>query len=174
MSVWLNIMTLLLSLNWSLRLLSNFYTFRSLLLADQSTFILLSKLKEKFPETVMILNIQLKVARFKIILQSVIKDKNLISKPVIPIRKFQFIRAKHNSIILTWNINSTVREVLGVSKDRLEGAGESSTIFIKEAATEKCKLISFWEKQARGQPWNVCIFYSSRFKRHLGEYFRMN
>ena len=91
----------------------------------------------------MILNIQLKVARFKIIMQSVIKGKNLISKPVSPIRKFQFLRAKQNSMIQTGNITSTLGELGGVSRKRWEETGEPSNISIRKAETEKCKLILF-------------------------------
>ena len=75
----------------------------------------------------MILNIQLKVARFKIIMQSVIKGKNLISKTVSPIRKFQFTRAKQNSMIQF--------------NERRGEERRGSNISIRKA--EKCKLILF-------------------------------
>ena len=90
----------------------------------------------------MILNIQLKVARFKIIMQSVIKGKNLISKTVSPIRKFQFIREKQNSIILIRNITSTNKEGGGVGREWFEeteerGGEETHQTFLSEKPKQK-------------------------------------
>ena len=119
----------------------------------------------------MVLNIQLKVGNFKIIMQSVIKGKTLISKTVSPITKFQFIMAKQNSMNLTGSFIPTKEE------ERWEGGGRIAIKdFYQKSRNRKMQddFILRGASRRRGKPWNVCIFYSSRFKRHFGEYFRMN
>ena len=75
-------------------------------------------------------------------MQSVIKGKNLISKPVSPIRKFQFLhqsKTKFNGFkIETGNITSTIRVGGGGDRRAIKYFYQKSRNII-----EKCKLILF-------------------------------